>query len=204
MACAKREKTISLKDLIVRVLVKIFPEQMYWRRAKILFYKRTGKKLHYRHPVELNEKLMWLTRYWRDPIKTRCADKYLVRLFIEEKGMGDILIPLLGVYSSSAEIDYSLLPESFVLKCNHGTGYNLSVNHKSDTDLNAVNEQLDKWMDTEFHYSLCEIHYRDIPHKIVCEEMISMEAPTEYQFWCVNGEPDSILACIKNLSLIHI
>ena len=44
----------------------------------------------------------------------------------------------------------------------------------------------------------CEKHYDDIPRKIVCEPLIATSAPTEYQCWCVNGEPDSLLVCRKN------
>lgn len=42
-------------------------------------YKYTfGRKLHWNKPVTLNEKLIWLSWYWRQPLKTLCADKFKV------------------------------------------------------------------------------------------------------------------------------
>ncbi len=45
--------------------------------------------------------------------------------------------------------------------------------------------------------SFYELHYRDIPHKIICEILLSNTAPIEYQCWCINGVVDSLLVCRK-------
>ena len=158
----------------------------------------TGKKLDYRNPKDLNEKLMWLTRYWQHPLKTKCADKYLVRDYVKECGLEEILVPLIAVYDSADEIDFDVLPDSFVLKCNHGSGFNIIVRDKKEIHEGKVRKQLDEWMAVDFHKLAYEVHYRDIPRKNVCEKLLSTTAPMEYQCWCINGEVESILACRKN------
>ena len=60
--------------------------------------------------------------YMPTPLKTRLADKYLVREWIHEKIGDEYLIPLLGVYDSFDEIDFEALPDRFVLKCTHDSG----------------------------------------------------------------------------------
>ena len=164
---------------------KYFPELLYWEKAAQYYKYCTGKDLNYCNPKNINEKLMWLTRYWRDPIKTKCADKFLVREYINEKGMADILIPLIGVWDNAYDINFDLLPQQFVLKCNHGSGYNIICLDKSKLDIENTKQTLNKWLSVDFSALAQEIHYQAIPPKIVCEKLISSDAPVEYQFWCV-------------------
>lgn len=170
----------------------------YWKSAKREYHSRLGKELNYHNPADLNEKLMWLTRYWRHPLKTKCADKYSVRHYLTQLGLSDILVPLIGVYDTPEEIDFSSLPDKFVLKCNHGCGFNIIVLDKSVVDKAFIVNQLAKWMKIDYSKVSYELHYKSIRRKIICEQLISDEAPVEYQFWCVNGTPDSILMCRKN------
>lgn len=181
----------------LHLLHSLFPNYFYWKGAKKRYEKMTGKKLNYRHPRDFNEKLMWLTRYWQHPLKTKCADKYLVRDYVKECGLEEILVPLIAVYESADEIDFNALPDSFVLKCNHGSGFNIIVRDKKEIDEGKVRKQLDEWMAVDFHKLAYEIHYRDIPRKIVCEKLLSNTAPTEYQVRMINGNPVSICACSK-------
>ena len=176
-------------------------ELLEFEKTKELYHEVTGKWLDYSDPKDINQKLMWLTRYWRHPLKTKCADKYQVREYVKEMGLEEILIPLVGVWDRAGDIPFEELPNQFVLKCNHGSGYNIICLDKDALDWNESKKDLDAWLDTDYAGLLYEIHYRDIPRKIVCERFIGKDgvAPTEYQFWCLNGAPESILACRKNL-----
>ena len=44
--------------------------------------------------------------------------------------MEDILNDLIGVWDSVDTIEWDSLPEKFVLKCNHGQGYNVICTNK--------------------------------------------------------------------------
>lgn len=180
-----------------KLLTGLFPSYMYWKKAKKHYREMTGKRLNYRHPKDLNEKLMWLTRYWQHPLKTKCADKYLVREYVKECGLEDILVPLIGVYDNVDQIDFDALPDSFVLKCNHGSGFNIIVRDKQQLDIEKTKKTLSYWMSIDFHEWACEIHYKGIPRKIVCEQLLSQTAPTEYQVRMINGKPNTIVACSK-------
>lgn len=169
-----------------------------YEKQKIRYMNLTGKKLSFRHPIDINEKLLWLNRYWRDPIKTKCADKYLVREYIRDNGLENLLVPLIGVYSNTDEIVYDSLPAAFVLKCNHGSGYNLICTDKSKLDWGDAKRKLDQWMHSDYSRLFGEFHYSKIKRRIVCESLISDVAPIEYQCWCTNGKPDSFLICRKN------
>ena len=58
------------------------------------------------NPNTFNEKLLKikLEKYNNDPLVKQCADKYAVRQYVENLGLGKILIPLLGKYSKPEDI----------------------------------------------------------------------------------------------------
>ena len=182
----------------IKCLEKLGSEKLPWEQVKELYYSVTGKWLDYKHPQDLNQKLMWLSRYDQNPLKTKCADKYLVREYAREKGLGELVIPLLGVWDNPNDIDFECLPDQFVLKCNHGSGYNIICLDKRSLNLEHTRDTLRMWMSEDYSELLFEMHYKPISRKIIAEPLLSESAPIEYQFWCLNGEPESILVCRKN------
>lgn len=166
---------------------------------RVRFRQTTGYRLNYNNPTTLNEKLMWLNRYWQPQLKADCADKLKVRNYVIEKGLEHILIPVLGEYADADEIDFDILPNQFVLKCNHGCGYNLFCRDKHTFDKETACKQLNTWLKFDYSKVAGERHYSNIEPRIVCETLISEQPPLEYQFWCVNGKPDSCLVCRKNI-----
>ena len=58
--------------------------------TRLLFLKKFGRLPELREPKTLNEKLLKLKleRYGSSPLVRRCADKYLVRGYVAERGCG--------------------------------------------------------------------------------------------------------------------
>ena len=185
---------------IAKILRKIDQPIAWWLLTRKYYHSATGKKLHYYNPRDINEKSLWLTRFWQTPLKAICADKYRVREYLKRRGLGHLSVPLIAVYDNADEIDFNKLPKQFVLKCNHGSGMNIICLDKSKLDITETKSQIKEWLAEDFSKRYQEIYYHDMERKIVCEELISETAPIEYQFWCVNGQPDSILVCRKNFN----
>ena len=161
---------------------------------KSVYFLRARKTLNMHNPKNLNEKLFWLARYWRNPLITKCADKYLVREYLAEKGCDDILNELYGTYDRAEDIPFESLPQKFVLKCNHGSHMNIICENKDDFDKESAIRQLNKWMKKEYGRGY-EWQYRPIPRKIIAEKYIeSVDGKmTEYQIFCFNGIPQFFL-----------
>lgn len=89
-----------------------------------------------KNPKTFNEKIQWLKLhdYPNNQLVINGADKYKVRDYVEKKGLGDILVPLLGHWDRPEDIDWEKLPDKFVLKCNHGCAYNILCNNKNAFD----------------------------------------------------------------------
>ena len=183
-------------DGLASLLTRISPflnVQYRYRRA-------TGRWFDPGNPVTFDEKLLWLMLYWHHPLKSKCADKYAVRSYVEEVGLGHLLAQLHGVYLSADEIDFSVLPTRFVLKATHGSGFNIVCKDKGTLDVGATRTTLDAWLNTDISRSGSEVHYADIRPRIVCEEFLE-DAPgaglSDYKVYCFNGEPHCTMACTE-------
>lgn len=183
-------KNILLKE--VQKYNAYGPLQIPYKKDWEKWWSRTWQKpFNLSNPQTFNEKIQWIKLFDATPIKTRLADKYLVRDWVKEKIGEKYLIPLLGVYDKFEEIDFDKLPEKFVIKCNHGCAYNIIVKNKSKLDLTEVKAKLDKWMNDNFAYHSMEMHYRDIEPKIIIEKYIENEGTEDlydYKFWCFDGK----------------
>lgn len=174
---------------------KMAPEKYAAELAKIYYFK-TGKKLNLDNPATFNEKIQWMKLNDSTPLKTTLADKYLVRDWVKEKIGEQYLIPLLGVWDKFDDIKVDELPDSFVLKANHGCGWNIIVKEKEKADWNKFKEKFDYWLSLNFAFSSMglQLHYRDIPPKIIAEKYIENENGNlyDYKIHCFNGKPEYI------------
>ena len=164
----------------------------YEKNNKETWLKYNKKPLNLDKPKTFNEKMQWLKLYNSIPIKTICADKYLVREYVKNKIGEEYLIPLIGVYNEFEDINFEQLPNQFVIKCNHGSGYNIIVKDKSKLDLTFVKDKLNEWLKTNFAFEDgMELHYRDIYSRIIIEKYMSdgNEDLRDYKITCFKGKP---------------
>lgn len=166
----------------------------------ILYRLFLHRNLHLKNPKRFSEKLMYLKLYEYDnnELVSKCCDKYRVREYIKEKGYEDILNRLYAVYDGVDEIDFNSLPESFVLKCNHGCSYNILCPDKKAIDVKEIKTQLNEWMQEDYWKVFAELNYRPIEKKIICEGFLKDENSDElvdYKFYCFNGKALYVMLC---------
>ena len=165
----------------------------------------TGRVLDLDNPKTFNEKIQWLKVYDSTPLKTKLADKYLAREYIKETIGEEYLVPLLGVWDRFEDIDFNALPDSFALKCNHGSGWNLIVKNKKDIDWKEAKKKFDTWMNTNLAFQSGEFQYKDIPRKIIAEKYLDMSGGVkDYRFFCFNGIPKQIWVDLYSGTPAHI
>jgi hypothetical protein len=170
-------------------------EKLYEQNVKRTFKNHFGYDLDLNNPKTFSEKMQWLRIYDNTPLKTRLADKYLVREWVKEKIGAEYLMPLLGVYENFNEIDFDKLPNRFFIQCNHGCGYNITVKDKSALNIQEAGGKINRWMSENFAYQYGELHYKDIKRKIVVSKYLeNMDDDIyDYKYFCFNGKPKYIL-----------
>ena len=164
-----------------------------------LFVRHFGREPDLENPRDFNEKSMWLVHnvYKDDPTVTRCVDKYEMRGYLQERGLGHLLPEVYGVWDKPSQIDWDSLPDEFVLKCNHGCGCNIFCRGKENLDRKAAEKQLKKWLRINFAYYYGEINYEHVKPRVFCEEFLDdgNVQPTDYKVLCFNGEPKLFMLC---------
>lgn len=176
-----------------------FPETL----VKIRYFARFKRRLNLNNPRTLNEKILYMSLRTDTSMWTRLADKYNVRSYVEECGLSDILVPLLGHWEKAEDIDFTLLPKQFVLKSTHGCGDIIVVKDKSQINQRLIRKSM--------HNAVSEIygeleggkHYMRIKPAIIAEKLLANDKQSlaysssliDYKFWCFNGKVKYIMTC---------
>lgn len=164
--------------------------------SNYIFKRKFGRDIDWANPKDLNEKINWL-KYYSDTSKwSTLADKYAVREFIESCGLSKMLVQLYGVWDDADAIDFDLLPQSFVLKSNNGSGEVLIIKDKKDKDIKELRKLCRRWLRNSYGKEGGEPHYLSIQPKIIAEELLDASKQSaksssliDYKIWCFNGEP---------------
>ena len=80
------------------------------------------------------------------------------------------------------------MPNSFVIKANHGSGFNIIVNNKTQLNIEKTKKLLKDWIKIDYGKIGAEFHYSLIKRKIFVEEFIGNNLKN-YKFLCFNGKP---------------
>ena len=160
------------------------------RYLKFRYFVTFGRQLNLDHPAAFTEKLQWLKLYGRPERYAPLADKLAVYDYVRAR-IGDAhLNRLLGVYHRAADIPWDDLPQKFVLKATHASGWNLIVPDKSRLDRQKALETCQQWLGGNYSSRSREPVYSDIPPRIICVEYLG-DPDTElfdYKLYCFNGK----------------
>lgn len=170
------------------------PDGLYIR----LFYlAATGRVLHLKHPVTFSEKQNWLKLYDRHDEYSDLADKVKVKTHIDRVlGEGHVF-PLVGSWEKFDDIDFSTLPKSFVIKCNHDSGSIKIIRDKDKLTSSEIDEMrafYTKRLKKSFYYAGREYPYKGIIPCIMIEQyMVDDNNPDssveDFKWFCFDGEP---------------
>ena len=168
---------------------RILPDKLF---LSWIYRVKIGKRLSLDNPVTYNEKLQWLKLYDHNPKYVELVDKFAVREYVSDTIGEQYLVPLLGVYNTVMEIDFSTLPDQFVMKPTHTSGDVLLCTDKSSLSTSAARDLAATWMRKQYYWGLREWPYKHIRPRIICEELIKTvdgKPPKDYKIFCFNGEP---------------
>ncbi|WP_417133821.1 ATP-grasp fold amidoligase family protein [Rubneribacter badeniensis] len=191
-----KKAELWLRDAVYHRNCRLKPER-YRVELERWYRLTTGRDCHLDNPQTLGEKIQWLKLYDSTPQKGLLADKWLVRDWVAKKAGNEYLVPSLGVWSSVHEIDFDALPDKFVLKATHGSGWNIIVEDKSQLDRDAARLKLDHWLSRrEAMTGGFELHYEFCEPRIVAEQFMKDDsgALRDYKFITFYGDVQFILA----------
>ena len=153
--------------------------------------KSKGNMLNLDNPKRFSEKLQWYKLNGKDPLMRICADKNRVRKYIFDLGYGYLLNEQYGVFKHVEDIDFDSLPNKFVMKAAHGSGWNIIVKDKNKLNKKKAKMLMRSWLKQDTSWSGREWVYKDMPRSIVIEKYLEDETGElrDYKFFCFNGQP---------------
>lgn len=205
----------KIKEILEKISFIKKRFQLYCQRViapeiiiKIIFYKKLGYRLNLANPKTFNEKLQWLKFNDRNSLYTILVDKYAVKKYVSAKIGEQYIIPTLGVWSNFDDIDFSKLPNQFVLKCTHDSGSVVVVKDKNSLNMDEAKKVLNRGLSFNYYYSYYEWPYKNVSPRIIAEKyMLDItendfhnNGLTDYKFMCFNGEVKCIFTCTQRRS----
>lgn len=171
--------------------------------VRIRYFLRFHRRINLNNPKTLNEKIQYLSLRTDTSEWTRLSDKFLVREYVKECGLENILVHQYGVWDSADEIDFSMLPDRFVIKTTHRSGDAIFVKDKSQTDMAFLKEQIGLALKRTYGLSEGNLHYSRIHPRVIAEELLENDAVSasysssviDYKIWCFNGKAYYIWVC---------
>lgn len=98
-------------------------------------------------------------------------------------------------------VDFSTLPNKFVLKCTHDSGGLVICRDKEKFDKDAARKKINKSLSRNYYYHGREWVYKNVKHRIIAEQYLSNineKGLIDYKFYCFDGQP-SFLYISKGL-----
>lgn len=119
------------------------------------------------------------------------VDKYEVKNYVSNLIGEDYVVKNLGVWNSFDDIDFSSLPNQFVLKCTHDSGGLVICRDKSKLDLEKAKAKINKSLNRNYYYNGREWPYKNVKPRIIAEEYLENKKDVglrDYKFYCSDGK----------------
>lgn len=175
----------------INLLYDISPETA----LRLLFRIKHGYSLNLKFPKTYSEKLQWIKLNYKNKLLPKLVDKYAVREYIGEK-CPEILVPLLWQGFDANNIPWESLPQKFVIKVTHGSGFNIICNDKSKFDKSDAIIKINKWLKAKFIKCYGEWFYGIEKPRIIIEQFLENgtgNVPEDYKIMCFSGMPEYII-----------
>jgi hypothetical protein len=146
-------------------------------------------------PQTFNEKVVHRIVFDRRSLLTQLADKFAVRSYVESRLGPRILPDLYYVTTDPATIPFDQLPDRFVVKPTHGSGWVQIVRDKASLDRAALIETCKGWLQQNFYDITREWAYKQIEPRIIAEQFIddgTGAIPRDYKLFVFGGKVEMI------------
>ena len=181
-------------------LSRILPDRIY---LNVVYHHHFGRNINFKSPKTYNEKLQWLKLYDRNPRYVELVDKHTVKDYVKKIIGEKYVIPTLGIWNNVEDIDFSKLPDSFVLKCTHDSGGIVVCKEKTSFDINQAKKILKKHLRINYFYGGREWPYKGIKPKIIAEPYI-IDAETnelrDYKLFTFDGATKALFIASDRLT----
>lgn len=207
IATNKEETEINWQNnkikMIYAKLIEILKAYMPKTRARLSYFIAYKRLCNLNNPKSFSEKLLWLSlnTYRNNPEILKLSDKFLVREYVENKGLKHILNEVYFYWNNAQDINFEVLPESFVLKLSQGCQTNIISPSDKQLNIAETKKIVSQWSSGQYFYDkmmadIGGISVNDLKKYYICERFLYQSENndlTDFKIYCFNGEPKAIL-----------
>ena len=161
------------------------------KEAVLKLYKDySGNLPNLEQPITFSEKLQWMKLNYQNPLMTICVDKWEVRDYLKKKGYGALLSNVISVHDTIKDFQVDKLPENFVVKATHGSGWNLICTDKEKINWFWWKKIMNIWLHNNIFWPGREWPYKNMKPRLIVEEFLTDTSGQliDYKFFCFNGK----------------
>jgi len=140
-----------------------------------VYQQRFSRLIDFRHPTKFNEKIQIIKLLYRNPIMTDFSDKVRAKELAAAIIGEQYIVPTIGVYEHFSDIHREALPDRFVMKTSHGSGFTLICEDKANFDWVDAEAKMNAWLNYDFYARFREWAYKNIKPKILIEKLLTDE-----------------------------
>lgn len=181
---------ITFADYFARTKVShIFSDKFYLSLQYKIMMK---KKINWEAPQMFSEKIQWLKINDRKKQYINVVDKYEVKKYIKQSLGEEYVIPTIGIWDKFEDIDLSMLPNEFVMKCTHDSQSVIICKNKEQFNFKLAKKKIDKCLKKNLFWYGREWPYKFVKPRIIVEKYMKDSSKKElidYKFFCFNGKP---------------
>lgn len=173
-------------------VLKLLPIRLRFALKYMLVHRRFSLLIR---PQLFNEKLMLRLALDRRPLLITLSDKVLCRQYVANKIGGQHLSELLWVGESAEDLPWDSLPDRFVIKANHGSGFVKLVNNRLDINRDDLVKEVNGWLEKDYGIDSWEWAYTQIkPRQLMLEAWVDADSqdklgvPWDYRFFIFAGK----------------
>jgi len=153
------------------------------------YRKKFGSYPNLFRPKSFGEKMQWRKLFDNNALFTVFSDKYEVRSYVEERGFGEHLVPVLWVGDDLEQLHLHALSPPFVIKSTHGWHQTIIV-RDSEFDAEAIKTEIGGWLKHCHGSNEVEPGYLKVPRRIIVEKLLMStdgRPPNEYKLFVFDG-----------------
>ena len=178
---------IKIRYLTSKFLQKFISDRLF---TVIRYFIKYQKILNLKHPVTFNEKLAFCKIYDNSKKRTLLADKFLLKKYVADIIGNNHVIQTLYETDDVSNINFDLLPNSFIIKATHGSGWNIIVKNKNKINKQRILKKCRHFLSMNYYYHGRERQYLNMKPRIMIETLLLNDdnsVPEDYKLFCFNG-----------------
>jgi hypothetical protein len=161
------------------------------RYVTSLYRHAFGRMPDLEHPRGFNEKILFKILRDRRAYLTYFSDKLRARNFVRRQAPA-LALPTLFWHSAQADtLDLDALPDTFMLKPNHGSGWLYAVEDKRSVRRETLVRLARRWLASDFSIVGREWSYRNIARAVYAESLLRGEnggTPADFKLFVFGGK----------------